>query len=109
MLWICDDCTTAYSPGAPRCPHCGSTSHHDQGDNDVAKITHAKGATQGPPDEPEPAEPETAEEDSPASDTPAPSAPKSDWVAHAETLGAPDDVLSSTKADIQDWVAASGI
>lgn len=54
MLWICDDCTTAYSVGAPRCPHCGSTAHHDQGDDTMAKITKSKGATQGAPDDSEP-------------------------------------------------------
>lgn len=25
-LWGCADCTTAYSVGAPACPHCGSTN-----------------------------------------------------------------------------------
>jgi predicted nucleic-acid-binding Zn-ribbon protein len=26
-LWHCKDCTTAYSVGAERCPHCGSTDY----------------------------------------------------------------------------------
>lgn len=26
-LWHCKDCTTAYSVGAERCPHCGSTEY----------------------------------------------------------------------------------
>lgn len=30
-LLICDDCTTAYSVGAPKCPHCGSTYAYEQG------------------------------------------------------------------------------
>ena len=31
MLTICCDCTTAYSPGAPCCPQCGSTNAVVQG------------------------------------------------------------------------------
>lgn len=31
MLWICDACTTAYSVGAPACPHCGETDYTEQG------------------------------------------------------------------------------
>lgn len=31
MLWICNDCTTAYSVDAPRCPHCGSTDYVEEG------------------------------------------------------------------------------
>lgn len=27
MLWKCDECTTLYAVDAPRCPHCGATSH----------------------------------------------------------------------------------
>lgn len=30
-LLICDDCTTAYTPGAPACPHCGATDSHEEG------------------------------------------------------------------------------
>lgn len=33
-LWICEDCTTAYAPGAPRCPHCGSTYAYEQGSSE---------------------------------------------------------------------------
>lgn len=38
MLWICNSCTAAYSPGAPRCPQCGSTDYLEQGE-EMAKIT----------------------------------------------------------------------
>lgn len=31
MLLICDECTAAYSVGAPRCPECGGTECHEQG------------------------------------------------------------------------------
>jgi hypothetical protein len=31
VLWICDDCTTPYSVGAPACPHCGATNYTEQG------------------------------------------------------------------------------
>lgn len=55
MLWICDECTTAYSPGAPKCPHCGATGHHDQGD-EMPKITKARGATSGGPSDDQPTE-----------------------------------------------------
>lgn len=30
-LWVCDDCTTAYSVGAPACPACGSKDWSEQG------------------------------------------------------------------------------
>ncbi len=30
MLWICNVCTTAYSVGAPACPHCGGDDHVDE-------------------------------------------------------------------------------
>jgi len=44
-----------------------------------------------------------SEEPSPAA--PALSASKAVWQAHAEALGAADDVLAGSKADIQAWVA----
>jgi predicted nucleic acid-binding Zn-ribbon protein len=35
-LWVCDPdrggCTTRYSVGAPRCPHCGQTAAYELGD-----------------------------------------------------------------------------
>lgn len=31
MLWICTDCTTAYSVGAPKCPQCASTTFVELG------------------------------------------------------------------------------
>jgi len=31
MLWICTACTTAYSVGAPKCPHCGGRDYVEQG------------------------------------------------------------------------------
>lgn len=34
MLWICAGCTTGYSVGAPRCPHCASTLYRPQGAED---------------------------------------------------------------------------
>lgn len=36
--WVCTECTTTYSVGAPRCPHCGSTEHAEEGAEDMAKI-----------------------------------------------------------------------
>lgn len=42
MTWTCSDCTTAYSVGAPRCPHCGSTNHTE---DPMGKITAAGGPT----------------------------------------------------------------
>jgi hypothetical protein len=44
MLWICEDCTTAYSVGALSCPNCGSLRHHDQGD-EPGPTRPAKSAT----------------------------------------------------------------
>lgn len=31
MLLICTACTTAYSVGAPRCPHCGGRKAVEEG------------------------------------------------------------------------------
>lgn len=42
MLWVCAECSSAYSVGAPRCPHCSSTERRD---GDVPKISQAGGAT----------------------------------------------------------------
>lgn len=41
MLWICQSCTTAYSVGAPRCPHCGCEEYEEN----MAKISVHGGAT----------------------------------------------------------------
>lgn len=30
-LWVCLDCTTAFAVGVPRCPHCGSERHAEEG------------------------------------------------------------------------------
>ena len=58
-LWVCAGCTTAYSVGAPRCPHCSST---ERSDNDVPKISVTLGATNaGLPVEPEPEPAEAVE------------------------------------------------
>ena len=58
-LWVCAGCTTAYSVGAPRCPHCSST---ERSDDDVPKISTATGATNaGLPVEPEPEPAEAVE------------------------------------------------
>jgi hypothetical protein len=32
MLWLCNACTAAYSPGAERCPQCGADDHRDEGE-----------------------------------------------------------------------------
>lgn len=37
--WVCAECTTTYSVGAPRCPHCGSTEHTEEGQESMPKIT----------------------------------------------------------------------
>lgn len=106
MLVICDKCTTAYTPGAPRCPHCGSADHHDQGE-DMPKNTVKNGPTVNTGDtgvdepaatpQPEPAEP---------AGPPARSAPKSDWTEYAVGLGAGETVLAGSKSEIQAWVDA---
>ena len=114
MLWICDNCTTAYSPGAPRCPHCGATDYHEQG-AEMPKNTRARGATNAAAgvtgDEPTteaapeamPEPDEEGEDDDP--DPPAKSAGKADWVTYARFLGADDDTLAGSKADLQEWAA----
>lgn len=75
-LWVCTGCTAAYSVGAPRCPHCGSTEHAEEGQDDMPKITVNGGpsdasapagftGTWGDEDEPETTE--GSEESSPSS------------------------------------------
>lgn len=80
-LWICTDCTAAYSVGAPKCPQCSSTEHVEEGAEDMPKITVHGGpsiagasvtggswSNEGDPDTwPEPAEVEGGEESSPGS------------------------------------------
>ena len=43
-LWVCTDCTTVYTVGAPCCPHCRSTEHVEQGEP-MPKITRCGGPT----------------------------------------------------------------
>lgn len=31
MLWICAECTAAYSVGAEHCPQCGSEDYLEEG------------------------------------------------------------------------------
>jgi predicted nucleic acid-binding Zn-ribbon protein len=46
MLWICNNCTTAYPPEHPTgCPHCGDHHHHEQGNEPMPKATVHGGAT----------------------------------------------------------------
>ncbi len=30
-LSVCEDCTTLFTPDAPKCPHCGSKLFHEVG------------------------------------------------------------------------------
>lgn len=39
-LWVCLDCTTAFSVGAPRCPHCGSERHAEEHEAAALGIQH---------------------------------------------------------------------
>lgn len=49
--WECGECTTAYAPGAPRCPQCGATDPIREEEQlrreneEMAKITVAGGAS----------------------------------------------------------------
>jgi RNA polymerase subunit RPABC4/transcription elongation factor Spt4 len=64
--WVCVECTTVYSVGAPRCPHCGSAEHVEQGE-DMPKITRHGGpsnAAEDLPAEPVGEAPEGGEEPS---------------------------------------------
>lgn len=70
-LLHCTNCTTAYSVGAPRCPHCGSTDHTDDS---------------APP---------------PAHHAPAQGATKAEWVEHAVALGwSEPDAAALTKHEL---------
>jgi len=42
-LWICRDCTAAYSVDAPACPQCGSADRVDEKEQNMPKITVAGG------------------------------------------------------------------
>jgi ribosomal protein L40E len=42
-VWICRDCTAAYSVGAPQCPQCGSTDRIEEEEQNMPKITVAGG------------------------------------------------------------------
>lgn len=39
--WVCAECLTLYSVGAPRCPHCGNTEWYEEGQ--VPKISRTGG------------------------------------------------------------------
>lgn len=43
--WVCADCTTVYTVGAPRCPQCQSTAYAEQGEEAMPKITVQGGPT----------------------------------------------------------------
>lgn len=84
--WVCDGCTTVYSVDAPRCPHCGSTNHHEQGqeDSQMAKVTVHGGATNA--DQPDnevsevvPADTATRAEDSDTASDPASNRDYESW------------------------------
>lgn len=115
MLWVCLECTTAYTPQAPACPHCGATDCYEQGDETMAKITRKTGVSDAARNPPSETPTEDAADDTPTEDVadetpeaPALSASKDEWIAHARTLGASDEDVAGTKADIQAWVDAQG-
>jgi hypothetical protein len=39
-LWVCLDCTTAFSVGAPRCPNCRSERHAEEHEAAALGIQH---------------------------------------------------------------------
>jgi hypothetical protein len=49
MLWICKDCTCAYSVDAPSCPECGSTEYAAQGSADDPAVIEAAAVDDGAP------------------------------------------------------------
>lgn len=42
-LWECKNCTTRYAVGLIKCPHCGSTDHHEDGEQMSPKISRNAG------------------------------------------------------------------
>ena len=64
-LWVCVGCSTAYSVGAPACPHCGLSDYYDEGQEPVGKITVHGGASHAE-DIPAPAPEAPAEAPAPA-------------------------------------------
>lgn len=101
-LWFCSACSTAYSVGAPACPHCGGIDYLEDA---MPKITAVGGPSYaGHVDtSPDGAEPEWVEadpqdeltelvpvdeaEDAPAPARPALNASTSDWADYAAALG----------------------
>ncbi|WP_027933733.1 hypothetical protein [Amycolatopsis thermoflava] len=49
MLWICQECTTAYAVGLLACPHCASTNYLEEG-QEMPKITVYGGASNANPE-----------------------------------------------------------
>ena len=94
-LLVCLDCTTAFSVGAPRCPHCGSERHAtdeqaaalgiahgvpvDIEEDSMPKITRHEGPSVAPVDEVEGGEDVSAGADtSTSSEKPSPTPEPSD-------------------------------
>lgn len=66
-LQVCAGCTTVFSVGALRCPHCGSADYYEEGQA-MPKITVHGGATNAAATDPAPVdlpddEPTTPEEE----------------------------------------------
>jgi len=71
--WECAECTTKYSVGAPKCPHCGSVVRVDERaqeteeETDMAKVTVHGGASDALAEEQEAGEDVSAGSNSSAS------------------------------------------
>jgi hypothetical protein len=81
-LWECAECTTAYSVGAPKCPHCESVVRVNEAtqppeeEQDMAKVTVHGGASNAAADEQEAGEGVSAGNSSSTSSEKEPSSPE---------------------------------
>lgn len=106
-LWHCSACTTAYSVGAPRCPHCGSTDYLE---DSMAKI-HADGTVTDATVLAEDVRPKRDDavevHDDPAPERPAGNASTAEWAAYALARGHDrGDVDGLSRAELIELVDA---
>ena len=100
-LWICDDCTAAYSPGATKCPQCGSTEHTEEG---MPKITRHGGASNkaNPPTEPEDVPSGETVDTSPASDPSTEEEDSADATSEDPRERYEQDTVDQLRAELKD-------
>lgn len=97
-LRVCDECTTKYAPDAPRCPHCGHTESHEEGQ--MPKITVHGGPSDATLNPPTPDDPGTELHEDPDSGVPV--EVTQDTVNAAEPDAGTADADEATASDAPD-------